>query len=293
MSRQHLLAVASPFWFSCVLACSAEVAPEPSRELTDSGEQRPDACAVAQAVHVMGHRGSGRNAQGNPFAENTLPSLVQAARDGAEYVEIDVALSADGALVLMHDDLVDRTTDGSGCVGELTLAELRTLDAASGTAMAGTGVTVPTLQEALAAVDASINVEAKLPSKDGACVQPDLDRFADALVAAIDADRADRDIFVAAFSPSLLERMVGRGHALVLHRRNPERAAQLDLDGVNVASDEHIAESVATARGFGLDTLTVTAEPTAIRRALELGVTYILSDSPELVRAEQRAMCTR
>lgn len=284
---------------ACALqACGAEVADAPSDGGVENESARARACAAAQDVHVMGHRGSGRNAADNPYPENTLPSVQQAVRDGAEYVEVDVARSADGALVVMHDDTVDRTTDGSGCVGALTLEQLRALDAAAGTELADEGVTVPTLQEVLAAVDSAVNVEAKVP-EDGECAPPDLDLFADELLAAIDADaearaeagERERDVFVAAFSAELLARMVGGGTELVLHRRNPERAAELGLDGVNVAPNADIAESVAAARALGLDTLTVTADPEAIRRALAVGVTYILSDDPEVVRAEQRALC--
>jgi glycerophosphoryl diester phosphodiesterase len=262
-----------------VHACGGDA----SRPIEDEG-------CTALEVRVMGHRGSGRNAASNPYPENTLPSVLQAVRDGAEYVEVDVARSADGALVVMHDDTVDRTTDGSGCVGALTLEQLRALDAAEGTDMADSGVTVPTLQEVLDAVEVGVNVEAKVP-EDGECAPPDLDVFAAELLAAMDSDRKERDIFVAAFSAELLERMVGQGRELVLHRRNPERAAELGLDGVNVAPNEQIAASVEAARALGLDTLTVTADPAAIRRALEVGVTYILSDDPEVVRATQRELC--
>ncbi len=61
--------------------------------------------------------------------ENTLPAFEAAIASGADMLETDVRLSADGALVLMHDDRVDRTTNGTGLVKELTFAELRALNA--------------------------------------------------------------------------------------------------------------------------------------------------------------------
>lgn len=63
--------------------------------------------------------------------ENTIPAFLEAIRVGAHMIELDVQFSKDSALVLMHDATVDRTTDGSGAVDELTLSELRKLDAGS------------------------------------------------------------------------------------------------------------------------------------------------------------------
>ncbi len=71
------------------------------------------------------HRGGVRE-----FPENTLYAYREAARLGADVLEMDVYATADGALVVLHDTTVDRTTDGSGDVESLTLAQLRALDAA-------------------------------------------------------------------------------------------------------------------------------------------------------------------
>lgn len=75
--------------------------------------------------------------------ENTLAGLAAAARIGCRGVEFDVVLSADGVPVLMHDDTVNRTTNGCGPVAAMSAAELRRLDAG--------GEPVPLLAEALAA----------------------------------------------------------------------------------------------------------------------------------------------
>src|SRR5262249_57324330 len=86
---------------------------------------------------VVGHRGC---ALLEP--ENTLRGFRRALDLGCDYVETDVRLTRDGHLVLMHDETVDRTTNGSGSVAELTFGEIRTLDA-------GQGEQVPTLAELL------------------------------------------------------------------------------------------------------------------------------------------------
>ncbi|MFC7258659.1 glycerophosphodiester phosphodiesterase [Streptomyces lutosisoli] len=86
--------------------------------------------------------------------ENTLRSFVAAQNAGLDLIELDLHLSKDGALVVMHDAEVDRTTDGSGPIAEKTLAELRALDA-------GRGERVPVFDEVLDAVKAPLQAEIK------------------------------------------------------------------------------------------------------------------------------------
>ena len=85
---------------------------------------------------VIGHRGA---CALEP--ENTLLSIKRAISDGASMIEVDVRL-AGGEILVIHDDTVDRTTDGSGSVYEMSFAELRELDA-------GKGETIPTLSEVM------------------------------------------------------------------------------------------------------------------------------------------------
>ncbi len=77
-------------------------------------------------VQIYAHRGSSA-----AFAEHTRAAYLQALADGADGVECDVHLSADGELILLHDECVDRTSNGTGPVSELTLAQLRELDFSS------------------------------------------------------------------------------------------------------------------------------------------------------------------
>ncbi|MEV0479201.1 glycerophosphodiester phosphodiesterase family protein [Streptomyces sp. NPDC050508] len=86
--------------------------------------------------------------------ENTLRSFVAAEQAGLDVIELDLHLSKDGALVVMHDADVDRTTDGTGPIAERTLGELRTLDA-------GRGERVPTFEEVLDAVGSPLQAEIK------------------------------------------------------------------------------------------------------------------------------------
>ncbi|SCZ15950.1 glycerophosphoryl diester phosphodiesterase [Streptomyces sp. 136MFCol5.1] len=86
--------------------------------------------------------------------ENTLRSFVHAERAGMDAIELDLHLSKDGALAVMHDAEVDRTTDGTGLIADKTLAELRELDA-------GQGERVPVFEEVLDAVRSPVQAEIK------------------------------------------------------------------------------------------------------------------------------------
>ncbi|MFE7411899.1 glycerophosphodiester phosphodiesterase [Streptomyces laurentii] len=86
--------------------------------------------------------------------ENTLRSFKEAEKAGLDLIELDLHLSKDGGLVVIHDATVDRTTDGTGPISGKTLAELRTLDA-------GEGERVPVFEEVVDAVKKPIQAEIK------------------------------------------------------------------------------------------------------------------------------------
>ncbi|MER2113021.1 MAG: glycerophosphodiester phosphodiesterase family protein [Solibacillus isronensis] len=81
--------------------------------------------------------------------ENTIVAFDLAVDMKADYIEIDVQRSKDGELVLIHDTTVDRTTDGTGKVGDLTFKQLRSLDAGSWKGEQFTGEPIPTFEEVL------------------------------------------------------------------------------------------------------------------------------------------------
>jgi glycerophosphoryl diester phosphodiesterase len=108
---------------------------------------------------IIGHRGAAKAAP-----ENTLEGMREAKRQGAAWVEFDAKLTADNAVILLHDDLVDRTTDGTGAAARMTFAEIRALDAGAWLAPAFKGVRVPTLEETvgeLLSLGLNCNVEIK------------------------------------------------------------------------------------------------------------------------------------
>lgn len=104
------------------------------------------------------------------WPDNTLTAFAGAASLGADVLELDVHETADGEFVVIHDDTVDRTTDGTGAVAEMTLAELRELDAGYRFTTdggrthpyRGRGVRIPTIEEVLETTgDLPLTIELK------------------------------------------------------------------------------------------------------------------------------------
>jgi glycerophosphoryl diester phosphodiesterase len=120
-------------------------------------DSEPRSC---QAVVNVAHRGG--IVPGTP--ENTLAAFRQAIAHGAQVIEIDLRGTKDGAIVVMHDATVDRTTNGHGRVSDLTRAEVQALDA-------GRGERVPTYEDVLALVNGR-GVQLLLDIKEG----PSLDK---------------------------------------------------------------------------------------------------------------------
>ncbi len=115
-----------------------------------------------EGVHACAHRGDRAKAP-----ENTLPAFASAVSKGAHQIEFDVHLTRDGELVIMHDAAVDRTTDGSGAIADMTFAEIRALDAGSWFSPAFKGTQVPTLRETLEIIPESILCNVHLKNAPG------------------------------------------------------------------------------------------------------------------------------
>ncbi len=148
---------------------------------------------------VVAHRGASAT-----FAENTLESFAAAIDSGAQAVELDVRLSADGVAVVMHDPDVSRCTDGAGLVHELTVAELKQLDASRGT---GERAAVPTLREVLDLCSGRIGVDLEIKNIPG---EPAFDSPREAAVEAtlrdIDASAFSGPVLVSSFNWLSIER---------------------------------------------------------------------------------------
>jgi glycerophosphoryl diester phosphodiesterase len=261
---------------------------------TTNGE---DGCSCpAASVINSGHRGTGTNSTGNPFPENTIESIEQAFAEGAEMSELDVLHSAEGVLVLMHDDTVDRTTDGTGCVGELTVSELQALDAAAGTSLEGTGVVIPTLAELLAAVDGDLNIELK-QSENPSCPEADRPTLAADVVAAIHDDGKARRIVVSSFDAEILsvvkslDDTIEAGLVTGSVADHAEATAR-GLDALSISTLVARADNIATIHEAGLDANVWTVnDETKMRELVDLGVDMVITDEPDLFAAIKSDLC--
>jgi glycerophosphoryl diester phosphodiesterase/membrane-associated phospholipid phosphatase len=245
--------------------------------------------------NVIAHAGAQGHAPGN-----TMAAFDRALELGADTLEMDLQLSADGEVVVIHDGTVDRTTDGTGAVAALTLAELETLDA--GYAFSpddgathpyrGQGVRIPTLDAVLAAYpDTYLIIELKT---DGGRA------IVDAVVDRLRAAGRTHDVLVASFDRSYLEAFRARMpevptslaedevrrfyplHLAGLHRwwRAPGAAFHVP----EWSGDTHVVRPrfVRAAADLGLDVQVWTVnEPEDMHRLLDVGVQGIMTDYPD------------
>ncbi len=264
---------------------------------TDAGDAGGCVCA-ADSVINSGHRGTGSNTSFNPFPENTIESLKQAFSEGAEMSEFDVVHSKDGVLVAIHDDTVNRTTDGAGCVGDLTVAELQALDAAKGTSLEGTGVKIPTLAEVLAAVDGGLNIELKLQD-DKNCPASDIPKMAADVVAAIQGDTKSRTVVVSSFNADVLsevkkiDKTVQAG-LLSIRADDFDKATARGLDALNFHSIGANEQAVAAihAAGIKANVWTVNDE-TMMSNMIDYGIDMIITDEPDLLAKVKKEHCAK
>ncbi|MCL4249221.1 MAG: glycerophosphodiester phosphodiesterase [Anaerolineae bacterium] len=145
---------------------------------------------------IFGHRGASAYA---PM--NTLPAFTLAAEQGADGIELDVWLSKDGVPVILHNDTLDETTDGSGYVWNMTLADLKQLDAGSWKDARFAGTRIPTLDEVFEAVGQRLLINVEIKSAEGMIAD------VEAAVAECIARHAMHDrVLISSFDPRVLAR---------------------------------------------------------------------------------------
>ncbi len=233
------------------------------------------------STRVIAHRGFSRAAP-----ENTLAAVRAAIDVGADMAEIDVTLTSDGQVVVIHDTTLERTTNGGGEVLQFSLADLRQLDAGSWFSRSFAGEPIPTLDAMLAEVDDRIllNVEIKSEAVGLGVVEK--------VAAAIRARGMTNEVVVSSFSPTALEKM---------HRLAPEiRTAVLYNIDLHVGMDAVEIVTGVGASAFNIKRVRLTPEmlrrchengtPVAVytvnkkrhmRKTIKLGVDAIFTDHPD------------
>ncbi|MBX9447323.1 glycerophosphodiester phosphodiesterase family protein [Dickeya chrysanthemi] len=233
---------------------------------------------------LIAHRGAPSLAP-----ENTLIAMHKAAQRGATWLEVDVKLTRDRQPVIIHDDRVDRTTNGRGLVAGLTLAEIRRLEARAQYGEAFAGVTIPTLQELITCVlelDMGLQLELKPTAGD------DVETAEVVLAVLKSMWPANRDsLFLSSFSVRSIQAAarlmpdVPRAFAVVVPPKKPLALLQethcqilhclselMDEDAQRILADSGIEYAVA-----------VVNDAAQARRFLDNGAQTVLSDIPDLL----------
>ncbi len=243
----------------------------------------------SSAIHfprVIGHRGAAGHAP-----ENTLAGFRKAAALGATWVEFDVALTRDDIPVLLHDETLERTTDGTGKLAETTFRELSGLDAGAWFGDAFAGERIPRLDAAIVLLDQlglCANVEIK-PTKGRA-------RKTGTIVGRVIAEQWPKSLRAPVFSSFTTEALAAAREAapmiprgLLLHRMRRDwrnRAEALDCLSVHC---NHRILNAARARqirdaGYRLLAYTVN-EAERARQLADWGVDSVFSDFPDRILA--------
>ncbi len=226
----------------------------------------------------IAHRGAS-----GTFPENTLSAFRAAIDAGAEMCELDVQLTIDGAVVVIHDETVDRTTDGTGEVAELTLAELQQLDA--GVKFKGgavKGERIPTLDEVFAVTSGKCGLNIEL--KGGGVEQQ--------VAAIMQARNALSDSIVSSFNWEYLKKIQQLHFNIRVGLLAEEKPVDLMMTAVamrahsiNPRWDMVTADLCTAAHERGLKVYTWTVDADARMRALiECGVDGIMTNYPERLR---------
>lgn len=227
---------------------------------------------TTRAPLIIGHRGASAAAP-----ENTLAAFRLAQTQGAHGIEFDVQLSADGVPVVIHDDTVDRTTNGRGRVTDLTLAQLQTLDA-------GQGEPVPTLAQVfeLFGPDFLYNLEIKNADQT--------DQGAERAIAdCIRRYGVQSQLLVSSFNPKSLERIyailedkvpLGFLHTGMIDRPSPAWAfpcradhpyySAIDADYMAWAKAQNLIVNIWTLDDFA-----------AAQPLITLGIHSIITNQPQ------------
>jgi len=227
-------------------------------------------------IEVIAHRGAS-----GTRPENTLAAFRRAEELGAHMIELDVQLTRDGEVVVMHDDTLDRTTDGRGAVVAHTLAELRRLDAGRWFGEAFAGERVPTLAEVLSEVRLPINVELKAGGGLGL--------EARTLAVVREAGALERIVF-SSFDPDALlhlRSLTADAELAVLWTRRAlsaalELAKRVDARGLHLRKTAVASPTLAAVRETGLAIRVWTVnEPREFGPLRVAGASGVFTDYPE------------
>ena len=245
-----------------------------------------DDLKLGRSVAVTAHRGSSAKAP-----ENSLSAIRQAIADGADFAEIDVQETADGALVLLHDTDLMRVTGLPRKIWEVDYSEIRDLDAGSWFSPEFDSERIPTLSQAIETARGQIdlNIELKYNGHD--------QRLAEAAIETVhNAGFSDHCIITSLNRDALTTvRRIAPGlrigQIVTVAVGDPRR---LDLDLLSMEASQATPAAVRANRAAGLQTHVWTVNTReAMERMIERGVSNIITDDPALLRSVIAERATR
>ncbi len=231
------------------------------------------------------HKGASHEAP-----ENTLAAFLLAADLGADGIELDVQLSRDGEIVVIHDLSLEATTNGQGRVSDQTLAELKRLDAGSWFDPAFARERIPTLQEVIDAVGHQLllNVELKVAHLGD-------DGLAPAVVRLLEENHLLDRVVISSFNPLAVWRvrrlnpwitvgmLYARGMPLPLRRPWLRHLVRPDALHPYYTTVDSAYVQWARRKGYRIHTWTVD-DPDEMERLARAGTDLIITDRPDLLR---------
>jgi glycerophosphoryl diester phosphodiesterase len=232
---------------------------------------------------IFAHRGASVTAP-----ENTLAAFLLALEQGADGIELDAKLTADGEVVVIHDQTVNRTTDGSGRVNQLTLAQLRHLDAGIRKGIVFKGQKIPTLAQVFEAVGNKLIINIELTNYDS----PE-DGLPEKTVALIRNYQLEESVLCSSFLPSNLAAirkslprvplaiLARPGPAGSINRSSQSRPAAPDFLHTHFLDVNRQLIDRERAAGRQITAWTVNL-PMVMRKLIRAGVFGIISDNPQL-----------
>lgn len=242
----------------------------------------------ARTPLIFGHSGAQAYAPAN-----TLPAFELAVRQGADGTELDVHRSKDGHPVVIHDFTVDRETDGTGNVADLTLADLKALDAGVRFAPEFAGTRIPTLDEVFEAVGKQllINVEIKSMTRE-------TDGVEETVAQCILRHNMQERVIISSFNPMALRRFRAQLPDVPLGFLYAPSMPAVVIElisgfGYEAFHPEHnlIDEALvgaSHAMGHVVNAWTVNDTARAVDLA-KLGVDLIMTDMPDQIRSAIQA----
>lgn len=232
-------------------------------------------------IITIAHRGASGQAP-----ENTLAAFAKALEIGVDAVEMDVRRTREGHLVVIHDGLLDRTTDGKGFVSRKSLPKLRKLDAGSWYHPRFSGERIPTLQEVIDLVKRKAKI----------CIELKVRGIEEEVLKLIEDNGITEDVLILSFTHLTLRRIkeinpeVATGALIGISRlvrpsRQVEKALKAKADVLEPPWNFTTPKLIEEAHRIGMPVIVWTVDDQGrMRRLIEMGVDGIATNYPERLK---------